>query len=103
MIQGFYCLHFCSLVLHCLTDIKNWHYFMLSRDDHKHCMTIKWAYLFSGSIVKHAKFLRRAIKPIFHCEELIQLAAENAVENAANLEDSHVQERHVEEDRHVED
>ena len=81
MIQAFYSLRTCTMVLHCLTDLYTWYYFMLSRGDHQHHITITWAYLFSGSIPEHTKFLKQAVQPIFSCNEFIQLAAEIVVEN----------------------
>ena len=61
----YYCVKHFTPVLHCLTDLSDWHYFMLEYDEAEDPLKIRWTHSFNAENQEHLKFLNRAVKPIF--------------------------------------
>ena len=66
LLQGYYCVKRYTPVLHCLTDLTDWHYLMLEHDRENDCLDIKWTCSFKAENLsqEHLNFLYRAVKPI---------------------------------------
>ena len=68
LIQGYYCVKHFTPVIHCLTDLSDWHYFMLGYNPGEDCLKITWTYSFSDVNLsqEHLTFLYGAVKPILN-------------------------------------
>ena len=75
MIQAYYCVKTFRHVIHCLTDMSEWHYLKIEYNQVQDSLNIIWTHSFMAENISeaHVKFLCTAIEPMFE-----KIAVENA-------------------------
>ena len=84
MIQAYYCVKMFGRVIHCLTDMSEWHYLNIEYDGVHDSLNICWTHSFVDENVSkaHVKFLCTVIDPLF--EKVTTTTVENAQETSTS-------------------